>query len=206
MAETVAVDRLRAALAGEMPVWYRRRWHNQAKKAGNVRDFVENWGGRYDHFVILDADSLMAPATLVALAAAMEADPKLGILQTVPTLGGGRTLFARLQQFASRIYGPVVARGLAAWQGGDGNYWGHNAIIRTAAFAASCGLPDLPGKEPLGGPILSHDFVEAALMRRGRLACGDGDRSRRLLGRQPALADRCREPVTAVGRRAISSI
>jgi membrane glycosyltransferase len=108
----------------------------------------------------------MAPATLVALAATMEAEPELGILQTAPALAGARTPFARLQQFASRIYGPVVARGLAAWQGGDGNYWGHNAIIRTAAFAASCGLPELPGKQPLGGPILSHDFVEAALMRR----------------------------------------
>lgn len=166
VAETVAVDRLRKALSGIMPVWYRRRWVNAARKAGNIGDFVEHWGGRYDHFVVLDADSLMDPATLVALAAAMEAEPRLGILQTVPILAGGRTLFSRLQQFAARIHGPVVARGLAAWQGGDGNYWGHNAIIRTTAFAACCGLPELPGREPLGGPILSHDFVEAALMRR----------------------------------------
>ncbi len=166
VAETVAVDQLKRSIGGAMPVWYRRRWSNAAKKAGNIRDFVANWGARYDHFVILDADSLMTPETLISLAAAMEAGPKLGILQTVPNLAGGRTVFARLQQFASRVYGPVVARGLAAWQGGEGNYWGHNAIIRTAAFAASCALPDLPGKEPLGGPILSHDFVEAALMRR----------------------------------------
>ncbi len=149
-----------------MPVWYRRRWSNDAKKAGNIRDFVEGWGGRYDHFIILDADSRMAPATLVALAAAMEDDPELGLLQTAPVLVGGRTLYARMQQFAARIYGPVVARGIAAWQGADGNYWGHNAIVRTVAFAASCGLPELPGKPPLGGAILSHDFVEAAMMRR----------------------------------------
>lgn len=166
VAETVTVERLRAALKDVMPVWYRRRWKNVAKKAGNVRDFIERWGGRYDHLVILDADSVMAPKTLVALAAAMERDAGLGILQTVPILAGGRTLYQRLQQFAGRVYGPVVARGLAAWQGGEGNYWGHNAIIRTRAFAACCGLPDLPGKQPLGGPILSHDFVEAALMRR----------------------------------------
>lgn len=166
VAETAAVDELRRLLTGIMPVWYRRRWSNRARKAGNIRDFVERWGARYEHFVILDADSLMAPSTLIALAATMESEPDIGILQTAPTLAGGRTLFARLQQFASRVYGPVIARGVAAWQGGEGNYWGHNAIIRTAAFASACGLPDLPGREPLGGPILSHDFVEAALMRR----------------------------------------
>jgi len=166
IAETLACDQLRRELAGVMPVWYRRRWANTAKKAGNIKNFVENWGGRYDHFIVLDADSLMTPETLVALAAAMEADPRLGILQTVPALAGGETLYARLQQFAGRVHGPIVARGLAAWQGGDGNYWGHNAIIRTAAFAAACGLPTIPGRQPFGGPILSHDFVEAALIRR----------------------------------------
>ncbi len=164
--ETLAVDRLRQSLAGEMAVWYRRRWSNHARKSGNIRDFVESWGGRYDHFVVLDADSLMSPDTLVALAAAMESEPQLGILQTFPKLGGGRSVFARAQQFASRVYGPVVAGGYAAWQGADGNFWGHNAILRTSAFASSCILPELSGREPLGGPILSHDFVEAALMRR----------------------------------------
>jgi membrane glycosyltransferase len=164
--ETLAVEQLCGALAGVMPVWYRRRWSNAAKKAGNVKDFVEQWGGRYEHFIVLDADSLMAPSTLITLAAAMEHDPRLGILQTVPVLTGGTTLFARLQQFAGRVHGPIVARGLAAWQGSDGNYWGHNAIIRTRAFAEACGLPVLPGRQPFGGPILSHDFVEAALMRR----------------------------------------
>ncbi|MYZ46710.1 glucans biosynthesis glucosyltransferase MdoH [Propylenella binzhouense] len=164
--ETLAINRLARDLAGVMPVWYRRRWHNTAKKAGNVKDFVEHWGGRYDHMVVLDADSLMSAETLVCLVQAMQADPKLGILQTVPVLANGRTLFARLQQFAGRVHGPIVARGLAAWQGFDGNYWGHNAIIRTAAFAGACGLPDLPGRKPFGGHILSHDFVEAALIRR----------------------------------------
>ena len=96
----------------------------------------------------------------------MAADPNLGLLQTVPRLAGGKTLFARLQQFAGRVYGPIVARGMASWQGDDGNYWGHNAIIRVRAFAAAAGLPTLPGKKPFGGAILSHDFVEAALLRR----------------------------------------
>jgi len=164
--ETQAFGRLAARAQGVVPVWYRRRWANTAKKAGNIKDFVENWGGRYDHMLVLDADSLMSGETLVALAASMEADPDLGLLQTVPVLAGGSSLFARLQQFAARVHGPVVAEGLAAWQGSDGNFWGHNAIIRTGAFAQSCGLPTLPGRKPFGGPILSHDFVEAALMRR----------------------------------------
>ncbi|SEP74339.1 membrane glycosyltransferase [Faunimonas pinastri] len=164
--ETIAVGRLAEQLSGVMPVWYRRRWFNTAKKAGNIKDFVEQWGGRYDHMLVLDADSLMTAETLIALAAGMEADPRLGILQTVPALAGGTSVFARMQQFAGRIHGPIVARGLASWSGSDGNYWGHNAIIRTAAFAACCGLPELPGRKPFGGPIMSHDFVEAALMRR----------------------------------------
>jgi membrane glycosyltransferase len=84
----------------------------------------------------------------------------------VPALIGQTSLFARLQQFASRVFGNVIARGVAAWSGDDGNYWGHNAIIRVAAFAQSCGLPQLPGRKPFGGHVLSHDFIEAAFMRR----------------------------------------
>jgi membrane glycosyltransferase len=164
--ETAAYGSLRRALAGRVNAWYRRRHDNRGKKAGNIADFVRRWGARYDFMVVLDADSLMATETLVALAREMEADPKLGILQTVPVLAGGTGLFARLQQFAGRLYGPIVARGVAAWQGDDGNYWGHNAIIRVRAFAAACGLPELSGRRPFGGPVMSHDFVEAALMRR----------------------------------------
>lgn len=164
--ETIAFAKLRRNLRDRMAVWYRRRDRNTGKKAGNLRDFIERWGGRYDHMIVLDADSVMAPATLVTLAAAMEEEADLGILQTVPVLAGRDGLLPRLQQFAGRAYGPVVARGVAAWQGDDGNYWGHNAIIRVGAFAAACGLPDLPGHKPFGGPVMSHDFVEAALMRR----------------------------------------
>ena len=164
--ETAAVERLRRALAGVILVWYRRRWRNVARKSGNVEDFVTRWGGRYDHMIVLDADSLIDAATLVRLAQMMHADPGLGILQTAPQLIGARTLFGRLQQFAACAYGPVISRGLAAWSGDSGNYWGHNAIIRVQAFAQSCGLPQLEGRKPFGGHVLSHDFVEAALMRR----------------------------------------
>jgi len=165
--ETAAIDRLRKALAGIMPVWYRRRWRNIARKSGNVEDFVTRWGGRYAHMIVLDADSLIDAPTLDRLVRMMHADPALGILQTAPQLIGARSFFGRLQQFAACVYGPVITHGLAAWSGNSGNYWGHNAIIRMSAFAANCGLPLLRGRKPFGGHILSHDFVEAALMRRG---------------------------------------
>jgi membrane glycosyltransferase len=188
--ETVAVARLRAALSGRMAVWYRRRPRNMGRKAGNLRDFVERWGGRYDHMLVLDADSVMEPGVVMTLAARMEAEPRLGILQTVPVLAGGTSLFGRLQGFAGRLYGPVIARGTAAWQGTDGNYWGHNAIIRTRAFAEAAGLPDLPGRAPFGGHILSHDFVEAALMRRaGWQVRMDPDLAGSYEGAPPSLVD-----------------
>lgn len=164
--ESLAVDRLRRELREVMPVWYRRRWHNTGRKAGNVEEFVKRWGGRYDYMIVLDADSLMSAETLVELVRRMQADAHLGILQTVPMLHGHYSLFSRIQQFAGRVYGGIIARGVAAWSGNEGNYWGHNAIIRVAAFAEACGMPQLPGRKPFGGHVLSHDFVEAALMRR----------------------------------------
>ena len=164
--EMVAFGLLRDAVGAEMSVWYRRRHVNRDRKAGNVQDFVERWGGRYEYMVVLDADSLMDAETFATLVRRMDTQPRLGLLQTVPRLHGGHSLFARLQQFAGFLYGPVIARGVAAWQGRSGNYWGHNAIIRVAPFASSCGLPTLEGSPPFGGSILSHDFVEAALLRR----------------------------------------
>jgi membrane glycosyltransferase len=164
--ETLSVDLLRNALLPIMPVWYRRRWQNIARKSGNLEDFVTRWGGRYDHMIVLDADSLIDAPTLQRLVRAMETDPDLGILQTAPQLIGATTFFGRLQQFAACVYGPVITRGLSAWSGDSSNYWGHNAIIRMPAFAQNCGLPKLAGRKPFGGFVLSHDFVEAALMRR----------------------------------------
>jgi membrane glycosyltransferase len=164
--ETLSVDKLRGALLPIVPVWYRRRWQNIARKSGNLEDFVTRWGGRYDHMIVLDADSLIDAPTLQRLVQAMQSDSNLGILQTAPQLIGAKTFFGRLQQFAACVYGPVITRGLAAWSGDSGNYWGHNAIIRMAAFAQNCGLPKLKGRKPFGGFVLSHDFVEAALMRR----------------------------------------
>jgi membrane glycosyltransferase len=166
VAEVRAFLALRARIGHMARLHYRRRPKNHHRKAGNIGDFVARWGGAYEHMLVLDADSLMTGDCIVALAAAMEADPDAGIVQSLPLIINRNTLFARLQQFAARIYGPVIATGLAAWSGRDGNYWGHNAIIRTRAFADACGLPDLPGRPPFGGHVLSHDFVEAALIRR----------------------------------------
>lgn len=166
VAEERAFLALRERLGPEARVYYRHRPKNHHRKAGNIADFVTRWGGHYAHMVVLDADSLMTGTCIVRLAAAMEDDPDAGIIQSLPLIINRNTFFARLQQFAARVYGPVIATGLAMWSGRDGNYWGHNAIIRTKAFADHCGLPDLKGKPPFGGHVLSHDFVEAALMRR----------------------------------------
>ncbi len=167
IAEERAFLRLREKAGPDSRIYYRHREKNHHRKAGNIADFVTRWGGAYEHMLVLDADSLMTGDCIVRLAAAMEADPRAGIIQSLPIIVNRNTLFARLQQFAARLAGPVIATGLAVWSGRDGNYWGHNAIIRTRAFAAHCGLPDLKGKPPFGGHVLSHDFVEAALMRRG---------------------------------------
>lgn len=166
IAEERAFLELRERLGPEARLYYRHRPKNHHRKAGNIGDFVSRWGGAYDHMLVLDADSLMTGPCIVTLAGAMEVDPDSGIIQSLPLIINRNTLFARVQQFAARIYGPVIATGLSAWSGPDGNYWGHNAIIRTHAFAHACGLPDLPGKPPFGGHVLSHDFVEAALIRR----------------------------------------
>ena len=166
IAEEQAFVAIRRRLGGEARIFYRHRPKNSNRKAGNIEDFVTRWGARYAHMVVLDADSLMTGHAIVTLAATMENDPDAGIIQTLPLIINRNTLFARVQQFAARIYGPVIAAGVAAWSGREGNYWGHNAIIRVAAFAAHCGLPTLRGRPPFGGHILSHDFVEAALMLR----------------------------------------
>ncbi len=167
VAEEVAFFALRERLGPKARVFYRHRAQNIGRKAGNIADFVTRWGGAYAHMIVLDADSLMTGECILALTRAMEADPQAGIIQSLPLILNRNTLFARVQQFAARFYGPIVAAGLSAWSGKDGNYWGHNAIIRIAAFASHAGLPSLPGKPPFGGHILSHDFVEAALIRRG---------------------------------------
>jgi membrane glycosyltransferase len=147
-------------------IFYRKRRHSINKKAGNVADFLRRWGRRYRYMIVLDADSIMTGRALVQLVALMEKNPQVGIIQTAPRIVNGETLFARVQSFSSRLYSPLFLAGLNYWQQHEGNYWGHNAVIRVQPFIEHCALPDLPGSEPFGGRILSHDFVEAALMRK----------------------------------------
>ena len=136
------------------------------KKAGNIRDWIEDLARHIRISSFSTPTASCPPTPCCASPERWTPNPRAGLIQTVPRLAGGESLFARLQQFAACYYGQILAAGLAAWHGHGGNYWGHNAIIRTAAFASSAGLPQLPGKPPLGGHILSHDFVEAALLRR----------------------------------------
>jgi membrane glycosyltransferase len=165
-AERAAWVQLCAAVGGFGRVFYRWRRHRVKRKSGNIADFCRRWGRRYRYMVVLDADSLMSGPSLVTLVRLMEANPDTGIIQTAPRAAGRETLYARIQQFAARVYGPVFTAGLHFWQLGESYYWGHNAIIRVAPFMRHCALGHLPGRGPLSGEILSHDFVEAALMRR----------------------------------------
>jgi len=167
LAEEAAFHALRARIGDAQRVFYRRRDDNSERKAGNIAEWVRRFGAAYPQMLILDADSLMTGDTIVRLAAAMERHPDVALIQTLPVVVNGNTLFARMQQFSGRVYGPVVAHGVSWWHGAESNYWGHNAIIRTQAFATHAGLPELRGYKPFGGTVLSHDFVEAALLRRG---------------------------------------
>jgi membrane glycosyltransferase len=147
-------------------IFYRKRRVGINKKAGNVADFCRRWGSHYRYMVVLDADSIISGDAVEKLVRLMERNPKVGLIQAVPALANGETILARVQQFASRLYGTIFATGLNYWQLGEANYWGHNAIIRVQPFIKHCSLPELPGSGPFGGRIMSHDYVEAALMRR----------------------------------------
>ena len=164
-AEEQAFATIRARHAQPGFLHYRRRAANIGFKAGNLREFAERAVGAYEHMIVLDADSLMSGAAMLRLVRAMQANPTLGILQTLVVGQPADSAFARVFQFGMRHGMRTHTVGIAWWQGSSGPYWGHNAIIRVAPFVAHCDLPPLPGRPPLGGPVLSHDQVEAALMR-----------------------------------------
>jgi len=151
---------------GHGRIFYRNREKNVARKSGNVEEFCHRWGNRYRYMIVLDADSLMSGETLVRMVDLMEAHPNVALIQSPPLPVNQKSLFARILQFASSLYSDIFTAGSSYWQLADSNYWGHNAIIRVQPFVKHCGLPKLPGREPFGGEILSHDFVEAALLRK----------------------------------------
>jgi len=164
--EEAAWCKLCQSVGGQDRIFYRNRRANVKRKSGNIADFCRRWGYRYRYMIVFDADSIMSGSTLFRMVATMEEHPTIGILQTAPKAVNAKTLFARLQQFANHLYSPMFSAGLHFWQLGDAQYWGHNAIIRIEPFMKHCALAKLSGSPPLGGEILSHDFVEAALMRR----------------------------------------
>ena len=159
-------NELRGQPGLEGHLFYRRRPSNPKRKSGNIANFCRRWGRNYRYMIVLDADSVMTGEAWVRMVDAMERNPRIGILQTPPKGVNRETLIARVQQFANSLYGPVFAAGQNFWQLGDAQYWGHNAIIRVEPFMRWCELPRLPGRGPLSGDILSHDFVESALIRR----------------------------------------
>ncbi len=164
--EERAFAALHAEQAPQQRVYYRRRLLNSDKKVGNINDWIENWGSAYEAMVILDADSLMSGVAIVQLTDALAADPDAGLIQSRPIVIGAQTLFGRVQQFSNSVYGWLSAEGMDSWAQQEGNYWGHNAIIRTHAFAQSARLPYLKGRRGAEHLILSHDFVEAGMLRR----------------------------------------
>ena len=166
VAEQKAWMELIAEVQGEGQIFYRRRRRRVKRKSGNIDDFCRRWGNQYSYMVVLDADSVMTGDCLTGLVGLMEANPNAGIIQSSPRASGMDTLYARCQQFATRVYGPLFTAGLHFWQLGESHYWGHNAIIRVKPFIEHCALAPLPGEGSFAGSILSHDFVEAALMRR----------------------------------------
>jgi membrane glycosyltransferase len=169
IAEEAAFLALRDRTGAHDRVFYRRRAKNSERKPGNIADWVRRFGGAYPQMLVLDADSLMTGELILRLSAAMQQHDDVGLIQTVPSVINGSTLFARNQQFAARVYGPLIAHGIAWWHGAEGNYWGHNAVIRTQAFAEAAGLPVLRGRKPFGGHIMSHDFVEGGPVTSRRL-------------------------------------
>ena len=164
--EEASVMALRSDLSPGLELYYRRRPLNTDRKVGNLTDWVQRWGGDWQAMLVLDADSLMTGRAIARLTDALARDPGAGLIQSFPQLIGAESIFARMQQFANGVYGVALAEGLSRWCGQEGNYWGHNAVIRTRAFAASAGLPrvrSFTGRQDL---IMSHDFVEAGLLRR----------------------------------------
>ncbi len=147
-------------------VHYRRRKSNAGRKAGNIGEFCRHAGLAYDFAIVLDADSLMTGDAIRRLVASISAAPRMALIQSVTYPAGGRTLFGRMQQFAARLNTPLAVAGQHAWQGPHGTFWGHNAILRLAPFTAHAELPVLRGRPPMGGEVLCHDTIEAALLLR----------------------------------------
>ena len=165
-AEQAIAASLSSRFEGRLALTWRQRVGGEGFKAGNLRDFLDRWGERHEYMIVLDADSVMTPAAMLRLIRLMQANPRIGILQTLVTALPSDSAFARVFQFGMRLGMRSWTLGAAWWQADCGPYWGHNAIIRIKPFSEHCRLPVLRGRPPLGGHVLSHDQLEAVLMRR----------------------------------------
>jgi len=159
-------EAMRAEWSKTIPITYRCRTDNVGYKAGNIADFCGRWGKDHDFALVLDADSFMASSAIVRLVRMMQANPRLGILQGLVIGLPSSSAFTRLFQYGMRLGMRSYTMGSAWWQADCGPYWGHNALIRLAPFIAHCELPTLSSRSGLPKPILSHDLIEAILMRR----------------------------------------
>jgi membrane glycosyltransferase len=177
-AEDARFAALAAAWRGQVALTYRRRAQNIGFKAGNVRDFCERWGKDHDFAIMLDADSVMTVDLVLKLVRIMQIDPRLGIVQSLVIGMPSASAFARIFQFGMRLGMRSYTIGSAWWQGDCGPYWGHNAIVRIAPFATHCQLPVLADRALVKRHVLSHDQIEAVLMRRAgygvRVLAGEG--------------------------------
>ena len=165
-AEAAAFQRWRDGARRPERLHYRRRQDNHGHKTGNLWDFLDEHGTRFDLMLVLDADSVMSGRAILRLTRVMQAHPEIGILQQLIVGLPNLSPFPRIFQFGMRHGMRAYTVGSAWWQGDCGPYWGHNGLIRVAPFIEHCRLPQLPGRPPLGGRVLSHDQVEAVLMRR----------------------------------------
>ncbi|RDC73223.1 glucans biosynthesis glucosyltransferase MdoH [Rhodovulum sp. 12E13] len=185
-----AEERALAPLVASGRVIYRRRADNAGRKPGNIADWLARAGAEHDHMLVLDADSWMRADRIARLVHRMEREPRLGLIQAGMRLVPAATRFGRAQRTAARLLGGPFVRGFAASTGETGNYWGHNALIRVAAFREAGALKGLPGRAPFGGDVLSHDFIEAAqLARAGWAVEVDPDTAGSAEGGPQTLAD-----------------
>jgi membrane glycosyltransferase len=147
-------------------IFYRNRKVNVNGKSGNIADFCRRWGNNYKYAIVLDADSYLDPKACVGLVKRMEENSNIGILQTMPKIKKSKSLFQKLFSFSNLVYGKYFSLGSSYWQLNSATFWGHNAIIRLAPFMKYCALPQLPKLGAIGGKILSHDTIEAALLKK----------------------------------------
>jgi membrane glycosyltransferase len=165
-AEELTFGELAAAWRDRIGVTYRRRAENAGFKAGNLHDFCDRWGDRHDLAVTLDADSFMPADAILRMVRVMQAAPEIGILQGLVVGMPSTSAFVRIFQFGMRLGMRSYTLGSAWWQADCGPHWGHNSVLRLKPFAAHCRIPPIAGRGPLAGPVLSHDQIEAVLMRR----------------------------------------